>query len=494
MEPSRKQMKLKRIIADLPIQFYKGGKDLEITGLCSHSRLVAPGNLFIAKKGSSEEGVRHIDEAIASGAAAIITDFPNPFLKEIVQLVCPEIHAIEGILANRYYDSPSHHLYMTGITGTNGKTTIAYLTKHFLDRLGIPCGMIGTIEYVVGSQRYMADRTTPDVMMNHKLLREMLNQGSQAAVMEVSSHGLVQGRVDQIDFDAAIFSNLSQDHLDYHGTMEEYALAKSRLFRGLGKEKWAIVNRESSSWEEMIADCPAQILTYGFSEEADLYAHDIFLQPEGTEFQISYKGETLLTRWSMVGRYNILNCLAAVALCLVRGTPLQSLGPLIEEFSTVPGRLEKISHRGKPNIFVDYAHTPDALENVLLCLQEIKEKRGGRIVTVFGCGGDRDRGKRPKMGAMADLYSDFTFVTSDNPRSEDPALICSEVAVGFSSTNFSIEVDRAKAIERAIESCHEGDFLLIAGKGHETYQIFAHQTISFDDRLVAQEIANRVAL
>lgn len=483
-------MKLKKLIAGMPITVYRGSLDGDITGVCAHSRMVAPGNLFIAKKGSVDDGAKYIEQAISAGASAILTDLPNPFLKGVIQLLHPYPERFEAYLAARFYNNPSRELFIVGITGTNGKTTTTYLVKHLLDHLGSPCGLIGTIEYLVGSYRFEADRTTPDAITNQKLLREMVKQGCKSAAMEVSSHGLAQGRCAQITFDAAVFTNLSQDHLDYHKTMEAYAQEKAKLFTSLGPDKTAIVNYESSWKAAMVAQCKARILSYGFTPECSLYADDLKLSPSGTEFTVHYQGEKARFCWDLIGRYNILNCLAALGVCLAKGIPLAALPPHVAGFLSVRGRLEKVeNHRGL-NMYVDYAHTPDALEKVLNCLQELKE---GRIITVFGCGGDRDKGKRPHMGKAAEAGSDFTIVTSDNPRSENPRQICEEIAAGFSTPYFTIVVDRRQAIEEAIRLATPKDLILIAGKGHETYQLFSHQTIPFDDRKISQEIANRVS-
>jgi UDP-N-acetylmuramoyl-L-alanyl-D-glutamate--2,6-diaminopimelate ligase len=481
-------MKLKKLITGLPIEIYKGGQDIEITGLCIHSKLVAPGNLFIAKKGSVDDGSKYIEEAIDSGAVAVLSDLPNPFLKNSVQLIHPNPAEVEAELAARFYNNPSKSLFVIGITGTNGKTTTSYLIKHFLDQLGIACGLIGTIEYIIGSYHFEAKLTTPDIITNQKLLKEMVKQGCLASVIEVSSQGLAQDRCKYIDFDVAIFTNLTQDHLDYHKTMEAYANEKAKLFNSLDPHKIAIVNYESPWTAVITQQCKAPLLTYGFSQEADLYADAIQLSACNTEFRVHYRSEQADFKSNLIGRYNILNSLCAIGTCLAKGIPLRNLPPLLNTFKPVSGRLEKVETSRKLNIFVDYAHTPDALEKVLACLREIKQ---GKIITVFGCGGDRDRGKRAKMGKAAEEGSDFTIITSDNPRSEVPQTICSEIASGFSRTDFTIIVDRKEAIAKAIEMASGKDLILIAGKGHETYQHFSFQTIPFDDRKVAQELANR---
>lgn len=484
-------MNLKKLISGLPIVFPKGGKDVEITGLCSHSKLVAPGNLFISKKGTADEGARYIQEAVASGAAAILTDFPNPFLKQITQLTHPHVAEMEGLLAAKFYGFPSRSLYTVGVTGTNGKTTTTYLIKHLFESLGIPCGLIGTIEYIIGGHHFAAERTTPDAITNQKLFKEMVKQRCQAAVMEVSSHGLEQGRVDQIEFDAAVFTNLSQDHLDYHHTMEAYASAKAKLFSQLQPGKIAILNQDSPWSSQMAQVSQVPLFTYGLSPGPDLYAHQIQLTPGHTKFEVSYQGKSVSFSWDLIGRFNVSNCLAALSVCLTKGIPLSELPPFVRTFSTAPGRLEKVDNLANLAIYVDYAHKPDALEKVLHSLRETTK---GNIIAVFGCGGNRDRGKRPLMGEIASRLADWAIVTSDNPRGEDPAAICKEIIAGIRTSNWSLEIDRRAAIEKAIRMATPKDLILIAGKGHETYQIFSHQSVPFDDRKVAQEIANRVLL
>lgn len=479
-------MKIKKLIQGLPIELYKGGKDVEITGLCSHSAWAAPGNLFIAKKGTQEDGSRYIEEAVQAGAVAILTDMPNPFLKDLVQLIHPDVRAIEGQVVANFYGYPAKELLTLGITGTNGKTTTSFLIKHFFDLLGLPCGLIGTIEYIVGEQRFPADRTTPDVITNQKLLREMIKQGCKACVMEVTSHGLDQNRVSGIDFQAALFTNLSQDHLDYHQTMEAYAAAKAKIFSQLGADKMALINLEDPWSSKMIENCSAKIFSYGFAADADIRAFDLELEPTSTRFWVAYRGEKIQFSWKVIGKYNVLNALAALAYFVVSGVSLSTLSPFLETFTPPPGRLEKIENKAGYHVFVDFAHKPGALENTLACLKEIKR---GKLITVFGCGGDRDKGKRPLMGKISDSLSDYTIVTSDNPRSEDPQTICQEIAAGFTSTRFHIEKDRKLAISQAIQMARpQEDVIVIAGKGHEKYQIFMHQTVPFDDRKVVEEL------
>ncbi len=490
-------MKLRKLLKDIPVQQIKGSQDVNITGVCSNSKLVAPGNLFIAKKGMMDHGAYYIPEAIAAGVAAILTDMYDPSLKQIVQVIHPHVAFIESILAASYYQFPSDELLMVGITGTNGKTTTSFIVKHLLDQLRGPCGLIGTIEYIIGQHRYQATRTTPDVISNHKMLREMVNQGCCSAVMEVTSHALDQGRIAKIDYDVALFSNLTLDHLDYHQTMENYCIAKNRLFRNLGKDrrkkkntKIAVVNVDSSWHTKILEGCEASFMTYGIENLADLRASCIQLGRHGTELNITFRGKTVACRWPLIGRFNIYNCLGAMGVALSQGIPLEVVAEKMSSLSIVKGRLEPVKNPLGLKIYVDFAHSDDALANVLQTLTELKK---GRLMTVFGCGGDRDQSKRPKMAEVSECFSDFTIVTSDNPRSEDPIAICQDIAKGFKKeSTYMIEVDRRTAIQKAIHMAVEEDIILIAGKGHETYQIFAHKTIEFDDSKVAAEICSQL--
>lgn len=380
-------MKLKKLLKDLPITQVKGSKELDITGVCANSKLVAPGNLFIARKGRSEDGTAFIPEALAAGAVAILTDIYDPFIKhEVTQLIHPDVASIEGLLSAHYYQFPSTELFMVGLTGTNGKTTTSFLIKHLLDNIKSNCGLIGTIEYIIGQHRYQATRTTPDVSTNQKMLREMVLQGCQSAVMEVTSHALVQKRVDNIDFDVAVFTNLTLDHLDYHQTMENYAAAKNKLFTSLDSSKrksqhqftkTAIVNIDNPWYFKIIEGCQANILTYGLSSNADLTATDIVLSSTGTTLTLVYKGQQVALKWPLVGQFNAYNCLAATAVGLVRGIPLKDIAEIMSTAPSVPGRLEAVSNALDLKIYVDFAHSDNALANVLESLQELNN---GRII------------------------------------------------------------------------------------------------------------------
>jgi len=483
-------MKLKKLLKEIPELHVKGSKDIEITGICANSRRVCPGNLFIAKKGINQDGNHYIPDAVNAGAAAILTDLYNPFLNGVTQLIYPNVSSIAGLLSSAYYDHPSRSVFTVGITGTNGKTTVSYLIKHLLDAKRGPTGLIGTIEYHVGEQRYQAIHTTPDVETNHKLLFEMLRSSCRSAVMEVSSHALEQGRVDAIHYDTAIFTNLSPEHLDYHGTMDAYAKAKKRLFDGLQETAIAIVNADSPYSDYMISNCSAACLTFGLDSRADVQAINPQFLKGKIDFTLAFQSSTYPFSVPFVGRYNLSNILSAIALGLSIGMPMEQIAAIFSHAPQIPGRMERIENALGIELVVDFAHTEDALVNAMSCL---KEASGGRLITVFGCGGERDATKRPKMGSAAESYSDCVVVTSDNPRAEDPSTIASQVVSGMKKkSSVIIETDRRLAIQKAIEIADPGDTVLIAGKGHETTQIFAHQTLEFDDRAIARSICEKL--
>lgn len=487
------KVKLKQLVKGIPSLEIKGSKDVEISGLSSNSKLVAPGFLFFAKKGHKFHGNSFIPEARLAGAAAVATDLFDPFLKDVVQIIYPDIVALESLLAERFYSYPSKDLLCVGITGTNGKTTSSYLVKYLFDGKGVSTGLIGTIEWIIKDTVFPSSFTTPDSITNQKLLYEMSAVGCQGVVMEVSSHALDQKRVEGIDFDLAIFTNLTEDHLDYHLNMEEYGKAKAKLFTSLGKSpgkkksypKMAIINQDSPWAKKMIQGLSVPCITYGISEKADVRAEEIALSPQGSTCQIVYKGNRFPFTTSLIGKFNIYNCLGAICSAVALGWDISEALQILSSFKSVAGRLEKVENTRAKNIFVDYAHTEDALRNVLSTLREITQ---GKLFCVFGCGGNRDQQKRPKMGAAVESLADKIFVTSDNPRGEDPNVIISEILLGFKDPGKAlVEVDRRTAIERAISEMEAGDVLLIAGKGHENYQIFSHRTIHFDDRIVAKE-------
>ncbi len=468
-------MKLKQLFKEIAVT-WKGSKEACITSITANSKSVAPGTLFIARRGKTGDGHRFIAEAVSAGALAILTDTYDPFLS-VTQVIHSDVNGLETLLAKRFYHDPAQKLSIFGVTGTSGKTTTTFLMKYLLED---PCGLIGSVSWMTGKKVLPASHTTPDFLTLMQLFHEMNEEGCKSVVMEVSSHGIDQGRVKDIEFAAAIYTNLSQDHLDYHHTMEEYAEVKSRLF---AHAQIAIINGDDP-WAPIMIRNAKKVIRYGLNPEFELFASKLQLSSEGMTFDVQWKQETVSFKTLLIGRFNVYNILAAAAIALVQGMNLQQIAKKLESFSGVPGRLERIVNPKNLQVFVDYSHKPDALKNVLQTLKELKK---GRLITIFGCGGDRDVQKRPQMASISESFSDLTIVTNDNPRSEDPTEIAKQVISGFQKKSYLVELDRKKAIMQALELANPDDIILIAGKGHETYQIFAHQTIVFDDREVVKE-------
>ncbi|WP_079891523.1 UDP-N-acetylmuramoyl-L-alanyl-D-glutamate--2,6-diaminopimelate ligase [Simkania negevensis] len=479
---------VKKLFQGLDVEI-KGCKDLEVTGVCSHSKFVAPGNLFIAKKGTNFDATEFIPDAASAGATAILTDLYNPFLEGPAQVIHPHPDRIEAEIADRFFRYPSQELFLIGITGTNGKTTTSYLIHHLLTRKESPCGLMGTIETMIGQHRIPSELTTADIVTNQKFLREMRDQGAENGVMEVTSHALEQGRVAGLDFDMAIFTNFSQDHLDYHGTMENYLAAKAKLFKIIdAPEKIAVLNADDAASLQAFGASRAKAVTFGIESPADYQAKGMHRDLEGTSFILAHQGKERRFKIPLIGDFNVLNALAAIAACHQRGLTFEQIQRRLATFPGIPGRLERIQNDRGIHLFVDFAHTPEALEKVLSLLTQVKEKK---ILTIFGCGGDRDPSKRPKMAAAVEKFSDHVILTSDNPRSEDPMEICLEAAKGIRETRkLLIEVDRKAAIAKGIELAKPGDVVLLAGRGHEPFQKIGGRLIPFDDREVAREICS----
>ncbi|MBS0615743.1 MAG: UDP-N-acetylmuramoyl-L-alanyl-D-glutamate--2,6-diaminopimelate ligase [Verrucomicrobia bacterium] len=473
------ERKLNNLIAGLDLNA-RGSLDIEITGISSNSQTIKPGDLFLARRGKKFDATEFIPQAAAAGAVAVLSDIYNPFASEITQLITSDFAFHEEELIQRFYDYPARKLSLIGITGTNGKTTTSYLLHHLFD----PCGLIGTVEWRTGNATMPADRTTPDLLTLTKLFYEMAQSKCERAVMEVSSHALTQGRARSFSFDVAVFTNLTQDHLDYHQTMENYAAAKALLFSSLSNSASAVVNVDDPAHKIILAQCKANVFTYGFGA-ADLRASDLHQTASGMEFNLHYRGNVHAFCSKLIGRFNVYNILAAVSVGLTQGFSMKFILSKLSAFSSVPGRLERVVNPQGLPIFVDYAHTDDALRNVLETLQECKK---GRIITVFGCGGSRDAGKRPKMARAAESLSDVIIVTSDNPRAEDPDEIIRQVLTGITNrSQCLVEVDRRKAIAKAVSIAQKDDIILIAGKGHEKTQEFKDHSIPFDDCLEAKQ-------
>ncbi len=460
-------MKLKQLLLGIDGVKVRGNQETVCTGIVSDSRIVAPGNLFLARSGEKHDGSLYIRQAMESGAAAVVTDLYDPFLK-CPQIICKDPRRLEALLAARYYGHPSKDLFCVGVTGSKGKTTTSYLCRHLLEGFGQRCGLVGTIEAWTGNERFESAYTTHGAIANQKFLRQMLGAKCKSAVLEVSSHALTQERVSEIDFDAAIFTNLYPDHLDYHHSMEGYAKAKKKL---ISLAKTSILNADSP-WSDFMQRKGPRI-TIGIDSPADLRAENI----SSTEFFV--KGVRFST--ALMGRFNVYNILLALALGLYLGKPLKEMSDILTTFPGVPGRLERVSG----NVFVDFAHTGDSLAHALSTLRTLTKQR---VIVVFGSGGDRDPKRREEMGLAAEKHADVSIITSDNPRSEDPQKITDEITRAYQVQNPQVILDRKEAIYRAIEIANPEDVVLIAGKGHEKVQIFLNQTVTFDDVAVVKEI------
>lgn len=476
-------MKLSHILREMPLTGPAPTMDPEISSLAYDSRKVTPGALFFALPGGQTDGRQFLKMAAAQGAVAAVTspgvhDAPLPLL---------EVENPRAALAQAaacFAGHPSTKLKLAGVTGTNGKTTTTFLIKHLLDSVGKPCGLIGTIHYSLGQEILPATHTTPESPEVQNLLGAMLAHGCKACAMEVSSHALVQHRADALVFDAAVFTNLTQDHLDYHKTMEAYFEAKALLFEKLralrGTPTKAIINSDDRFGHRLIDRFAPdlKIVRYGLGATADFRASKIRFEPAGTTFALSAKGREYLVRLPLIGLFNVYNALGALAAAHALGVEVRAGVAALANAPQVPGRLQRVPGKRNFQVFVDYAHTPDALENVLRTLKELVPER---ILTVFGCGGDRDKTKRPLMAAAAAKYSDHLIITSDNPRSENPQSILRDIEAGIRGGSCETIEDRATAIRRAIDLASAGDVVLIAGKGHETYQEINGVRHPFDD-------------
>ncbi len=462
-----------------------------IRGLAYHSRLVKPGDLFMALPGHDADGGMYIDDALRRGAVAVLYAPGTGCPRGISGIEVVDPRRAMADIAVEFFGHPSEHLNVIGVTGTNGKTTTTFMIQRILQRAGKPTALIGTIHYEFGERRVMAIRTTPEAPDIQRMLFIAGQGGCHHVAMEVSSQGLAAERVNGTRFAAAVFTNLSVDHLDFHHTMEAYFAEKKRLFDLLAEQAAAtpaVINTDDAYGRRLAAEpsLSGRLLTYGFNDAA-------MVRAENCTFHADHAIFTALTPWGnqsfqipFAGRFNILNALAAIAVAGHLGIPLAEIAAALKNMPPVPGRLEYIADpSGKRHVFVDYAHTEEALANVL---QTLKENAPGRLICVFGCGGDRDRGKRPKMGAVVARLADLAIVTSDNPRTEEPAIIICDIVAGMGGgKNYRIVEDRREAIILALDSARPGDTVLIAGKGHETYQEIGRCKVEFDDRRIVRD-------
>ncbi len=494
-------MTLAELVEPLETVARSGGLGIAVTGLTDDSRSVRPGHVFVAVKGGKADGHRYLAQAVQAGAVALVVQDPAPGAAVPVVQV-PDSRRAVGLLASRFHGDPSSKLTMIGVTGTNGKTTITYLCRSVLEAAGRKVGVIGTVAYQIGAEVIPASHTTPGAVELQELLARMVSVGLDAAVMEVSSHALALDRTAGCEFDMAVFTNLTQDHLDFHADLEDYFQAKVRLFSGLTqagrklRPKRAIVNVDDERGARVCQACRVPVWTYAVRRPADLRAEAVQLSLAGTRFTAATPAGRFEVSSKLVGEHNVYNLLAAIGVGLQEGLAPEQICAGLAAVRNVPGRFERVEAGQDFTVVVDYAHTEDALMRLLAAANRLKT---GRIITVFGCGGDRDRGKRPKMGRVAAEQSDVVVLTSDNPRSEDPLAILREVEVGVKEalaaaparTRYQVVADRRQAIEAAIGEARTGDTVLIAGKGHEDYQIIGSQKLHFDDREVARDVLLR---
>ncbi len=480
-------MNLEHLIKAVRPVKISGPLDRDITAICYDSRKVVEGALFVALPGEKADGTQFIDAAIDRGAAAIVSEKPGLTTRATAIEVTNARHALAD-LAAAYFRQPSHRLKIAGVTGTNGKTTTTFLLKHILDTEFLRCGLIGTVRYVIGERELPAHRTTPESSDVQDLLWQMRSAGCKSCAMEVSSHALALDRVRGVEFDVGVFTNLTQDHLDFHRTMDAYFKTKAGLFSGIRdqqKKKGRAIFNSDDRYGTRLADRFAremEVITYGVGRSAQFRASDVKMDFGGTTYQLEALGKNYLVRMPLIGGFNVYNSLAAIAAASALGVNVRNAVQALAAAPAVPGRLQAIPAQKPFRVFVDYAHSDDALTNVLKTLRELNP---ARLIVMFGCGGNRDREKRPKMAAAVDAIADHAIITSDNPRKEDLLAIIEDIKVGFRRLQPEVVPDRREAIFHAIAMAQPRDIILLAGKGHESTQEFADHTVPFDDAAIA---------
>jgi len=482
-------MNLSRVLEQVEVERIFGPPDPAVLGLAYDSRRIETGFLFAALRGEKEDGNRYVASAVERGAAAVLSAADPPESFPMTWVKVREDRLALALAARNYYARPDLRLKVTGVTGTNGKTTVVHLLESIFRAEGGKVCALGTLGYRIGKEELKADRTTPESVDLYRMLDRAVSEGCRMAVMEVSSHALALRRVAGLRFAAAVFTNLSRDHLDFHTDMESYFQAKSILFRELPAGHPAVVNRDDAFSERLLSLTPGRAVTFGFSPGADVRVERVEAGPSGSTLALHAFGRPLGLRTPLIGRTNAGNVAAAVAAALSLGCSSASVEAGVSAMTGVPGRMESIAAGQNFAVYVDYAHSDDALTNALATVRSLGPRR---LIVVFGCGGDRDRSKRPLMGAAAGRLADLAILTSDNPRTEDPLSILSEVERGIrdvaAAGSYRVEPDRREAIRLALSEAKEGDAVVIAGKGHETYQILRGRTLPFDDREVAREI------
>lgn len=491
---------LKDIISTLDVQQVQGDQNVSIQDITADSRAVKLNSLFIALDGATVDGHNYIDKAVAAGAVAVIVSKPVTVPDDVCVITVSDTRQAMMVCVPYFFDYPANRMRMVGVTGTNGKTTTTHMIRHILKAQGHKVGVIGTVHIMIGDTSYPIHNTTPDVVDLQHILHQMVQENVEYCVMEVSSHALALGRVSGVEFDTAVFTNLTQDHLDFHKTFENYLAAKCKLFEQVSASdqvkdnKGAVINIDDSYGHRVMEKTTAPTITYSTLGKGTLNASDVHMSTKNSQYTVNYKGESYPVSMNTTGLFNGYNTLAAIGACLQEGISMEAIDTALKTFSSVPGRFELIEEGQDFAVVVDYAHTPDGLQNILETAKAIKENR---IIIVFGCGGDRDATKRPIMGRIAAEYGDKIYVTSDNPRTEDPVQIVKDVEVGVKEalrdgTSYEVIVDRREAINHAIHDAKAGDIVIIAGKGHENYQILKNETIHFDDREEARKALKEI--
>ncbi|MDQ0215238.1 UDP-N-acetylmuramoyl-L-alanyl-D-glutamate--2,6-diaminopimelate ligase [Oikeobacillus pervagus] len=481
-------MDLLNLLKSLPFYELNQDKNPMITSIENDHRKVKKGSLFICIKGYTVDGHQFAKEAVNKGAVAILAE--KSVEVDVPVILVPDTKRAMSIVANHFYASPTKDFRLIGITGTNGKTTTSHLIEEMFREANEKTGLIGTMYMKIGEEVLKTKNTTPESLTLQKVFHQMKEEDVSTAIMEVSSHSLIEGRVHGCDYNIAVFTNLTQDHLDYHHTMEEYRHAKSLLFSQLGNTydvknpKYAVLNADDQASQEFEKETAAHVVTYGIEKSAQFQARNIQLTAEGTSFELFYPNGMEKVQTNLVGQFNVYNALAAIAAAFVANIDMNTILTALKKIKGVTGRFQLVKGTQDFAVIVDYAHTPDSLENVLKTVRPLTDQR---IFVVVGCGGDRDRTKRPLMAKVACEYATNPIFTSDNPRSEDPISILKDMEKGVPGKQYELIADRRDAITHAIKEANTGDVIVIAGKGHETYQILGDQVIDFDDQKVALE-------
>jgi len=485
-------MKLVDLLKNIPLIEVSGNDREDILGLAYSSKQVKVGFLFAALKGGKTDGFEFIGDAVGRGARAVLSENPKPENVNVVWVRVPDAREALACLAAAFYSFPSRELKVVGITGTKGKTTVTYLLESILRKAGFEPSVIGTINYRGPDMAIEADRTTPEAPDIQRLLREFASRGATHCLIEVSSHALDLKRVWGVEFDAAVFTNLSGEHMDYHHSMEDYFAAKKKLFFLNSKKRTAVVNLDDPWGQKLLAELPMATVSFGLEPAAIVRSKVYRLNEEGITAEIDYPGGQVEITSPLMGKHNLSNILASFAVSLVLNVPVAAIQQGLASLQNVPGRMEKIENNRGFQIFIDYAHTDNALKNLL---ETVRGLRPGRILLVFGAGGDRDKSKRERMGEAAGRLADLIFITSDNPRSEDPMAIIAEIEKGVKKSgakNYRKIEDRREAIEQALRAAKKGDYVLVAGKGHEPYQIAKDKVLPFHDGEVIRNILTKL--